>query len=173
MTIYNSISPYGDNVGARVDQLAAVASNVINGTNPSYALSDFIAVYPQFGPDIAGDYHVPEIILQTYIDLADTCVKQSRYRSYWKICMGFLVAHFANLFLQGTTDAGSSAARVLEAGRAQGLTTSESVDGVSVSTDYSTIAASLSGWAAWNLTIYGQQFATIAKMVGKGGMMIR
>jgi len=170
---YGSTSPYGQNVDARVDQLTAVASNVVSGTNPVYAISDFVSVYPQYGPDAEGNYLVPEMILQMYIDLASACVKQVRYRSYWALCMGFFVAHFANLFLQGTADIGSSAAQVLEAGRAQGLTTSESVDGVSVSTDYGTIAASLSGWAAWNLTVYGQQFASIGKMVGKGGMMVR
>ena len=29
------------------------------------------------------------------------------------------------------------------------------------------------GWAAWKLTTYGTQFATLARMVGKGGMYIR
>lgn len=169
----NTISPYGQNVDARVDQLTATASNVFSGTNPSYALSDFIVVYPQFGPNADGNYLVPTIILQMYVDLANACVKQVRYRSYWALCMGFFIAHFATLFLQGTASPGSSAAQVLEAGKAQGLTTSESVGDVSVSTDYGTIAASLSGWAAWNLTIFGQQFATIGKMVGMGGMYVR
>lgn len=168
-----SISPYGQNVDARVDQVTATASNIFSGTNPGYALSDFIAVYPQYGPDTNGNYLVPEIIMQMYIDLASACVNQARYRSTWALCMGFFVAHFVTLYLQGTASPGSSAAQVLEAGKAQGLTTSEGVDGVSVSTDYSTIAASLSGWAAWNLTVYGQQFATIGKMVGMGGMMVR
>ena len=168
-----SISPYGQNVDARVVAITATASNVLPGTNPSYAMSDFIAVYPQYGPDADDNYLVPTIILQMYIDLANACVKQARYRSYWPICMGFFLAHFATLYLQGTANSGSPAEQVIEAGRAQGLTTSESVDGVSVSTDYSTIAASLSGWAAWNLTGYGQQFATIAKMVGMGGMYVR
>lgn len=168
-----SISPYGQNTDAIVGQITATASNVLSGTNPTYVLSDFIAVYPQYGPGTDGDYLVPEIILQMYIDLANACVKQVRYRGYWALCMGFFIAHFATIWLQGTASPGSSAAQVLEAGRGQGLTTSESVDGVSVSTDYSTIAASLSGWAAFNLTVYGQQFATIGKMVGMGGMMVR
>ena len=168
-----TISPYGQNVDAEVAQIVATASNVFPGTNPSYALSDFIAMYPQYGPNADGDYLVPTLILQMYTDLANACVKQVRYRSSWALCMGFFIAHFATLYLQGIASPGSSAAQVLDAGRAQGLTTSESVDGVSVSTDYSTIAASLGNWAAWNLTVYGQQFATIGKMVGMGGMMVR
>jgi len=172
MTIYGSPSPYGENVDARVENLKAVASNIINGTNPSYAISDFVTTYPQFGPDVDDNYLVPVIVLQMYIDLADATVKQARYRSAWMVCMGFFVAHFVTIYLQSTSSPGSSAAQVIDAGKAQGLTTSESVDGVSVSTDYSVIAQSLGNWAAWNLTSYGQQFATIARMVGKGGMMV-
>lgn len=171
--IYGSISPYGENVDARVGQITATASNVFSGTNPSYALSDFFAMYPQYGPSTNGDYLIPTLILQMYIDLATACVNQARYRSYWALCMGFFVAHFATLYLQGTASPDSSAGQVLEAGRAHGLTTSESVGDVSVSTDYNTIAASLSGWAAFNLTVYGQQFASIGKLVGKGGMYVR
>jgi len=168
-----TISPYGQNTDAEVAQIVSTASNVLSGTNPSFALNDFIAMYPQYGPNSDGDYLVPILILQMYIDLANACVKQIRYRSYWALCMGFFIAHFATLYLQGIASPGSTAAQVIDAGRAQGLTTSESVDGVSVSTDYSIIASSLGSWAAWNLTSYGQQFATMARMVGKGGMMVR
>lgn len=166
-------SPYGQNTDARVEQITAVASNVFSGTNPSYAMSDFVAMYPQYGPDADDNYLIPTVILQMYIDLAHACVKQVRYKSYWALCMGFFIAHFVTLWLQGTASPGSLAGQVLEAGKAQGLVTSESVGDVSVSTDYSTLAASLSSWAAFNLTVYGQQFATIGKMVGMGGMMVR
>lgn len=171
--IGNTISPYGQNIDARVEQISASASNILPGTNPSYDSKDFFSMYPQFRTDANGDDLIPPIILQMYIDLASACVKQSRYRTAWAMCMGFFVAHFATMWLQGTVSPGSSAGQVLEAGKAQGLATSESVGDVSVSTDYSTIAVSLSSWAAWNLTIYGQQFATIGRMVGKGGMYVR
>lgn len=172
MADYNSINAYGQDVDAIVFNTIADASNVIQSSNPAYAISDFIAVYPQFGPDTNGNYIVPEVILQMYIDLASACVNATRYRSYWAVCMGFFVAHFCTLWVQGTADAGSPAGAVLEAGKAQGLVTSESVGDVSISTDYSLVAASLSGWAAWNITSYGMQFATIGKLVGKGGMFI-
>ncbi|TGE35880.1 DUF4054 domain-containing protein [Desulfosporosinus fructosivorans] len=171
--LYGNISPYGQNVDSRVDQLTAIASNVLSGTNPSYVLSDFLAMYPQFGQGADGNDIIPEIILQMYINLATACVKQTRYRSYWALCMGFFMAHFATIWLQGTASPGSTAGQVIEAGRAQGLVTSESVGDVSVSMDYTTIAASLSSWAAFNLTSYGQQFATIGKMVGMGGMYVK
>lgn len=168
----NTLPLPSDDVDVGVLTIVTNASNLRTGDNPSYTVEDFIAMYPQFGPNTNGVYLVSTVILQMYINLASASVKETRYHDAWTLCMGFFVAHFATLYLQGTTSPGSTAAQALDAGKAHGLTTSESVDGVSVSTDYSVIAQSLGGWAAWNLTIYGQQFATIAKMMGKGGMMI-
>ncbi|GAB6170554.1 hypothetical protein JCM15765_03870 [Paradesulfitobacterium aromaticivorans] len=155
-----------------VNSIVSNASNLRAGENPSYALGDFLSVYPQFGPDTNGNYVVPTTILQMFINLANASLQESRYHDAWALCMGYFVAHFATLWLQGTVNAGSSAAQVLAAGKAQGLDTSESVGDVSVSTDYSAIANDLNGWAAWKLTIYGTQLATIGKLVSRGGMMV-
>lgn len=156
--------------------VASIASNIKNGTNPAYTLTDFYAMYPAFAPrgtepDIT--YLMPEIILQMYIDLAHACIKEARWKAYWKIGMGFFIAHFATLYLQSVTDANSSAAQVIASGQAKGLTTSESAGDVSYSQDINAIAQDLDGWAAWKLTAFGQQLATFGKLVGKGGMYIR
>jgi hypothetical protein len=152
--------------------IIGIASNVRTGDNPLYLFTDFILVYPQFGPDVSNSYLIPEIIVQMYIDLAAVCIKETRWKAYWKIATGWFVAHFCTLYLQGMADPNSGAAAVLAAGQAKGLNTSESVGDVSVSMDYNTIGQDLEGWAAWKLTIYGQQLATIGKIVGKGGMYI-
>lgn len=148
------------------------ASNLKTGTNPPFTLADFFKLYPQFGPDKDNNYIVPEIITQMYLDLANSCVKESRWHSYWKVGMGFFIAHFCTLYLQGVADPNSGAAAVLDAGKAKGLDTSISIGDVSVSTDYSVIASGIEGWAGWKLTTYGQQLATIGRLVGKGGMYI-
>lgn len=148
------------------------ASNIKTGLNPPFTLEDFFSVYPQYGPRKDNSYIVPEIVMDMYLKLADASVKESRWHTYWKTGMCFFIAHFCTLYLQGVADASSDAAAILDAGKAKGLDTSVSVGGVSVSTDYSTIANDLNGWAAWKLTIYGQQLATIAKMISKGGMYI-
>ena len=181
----SSISPYGQNVDAAVNQIKTAASNIVGGENPAYTVADFIEAYPGFGPGagpqlgivfmsvyLNPDYLVPLAILQMYINLANACIKKARYHTAWQICMGFFVAHFATLYLEGMAAAGSPAGKVLEAGKARGLRTSESVGDVSASYDYNAIGQDLDGWAAWKLTVYGQQLATIGKMVGKGGMMI-
>lgn len=155
-----------------VQQIISNASNIITGTNPPYTVADFVSLYPQFGPDTNENYVVPEPILQMFIDLANACIMQARYQGSWQLCMGFFVAHWATLWLQSSADAGSTAAKVIAQGEAKGLRVSKSVGPVSTSIDYNAVAQDLDGWAAWKLTTYGQQMATIAKLFGKGGIMI-
>ncbi|WP_289141545.1 DUF4054 domain-containing protein [uncultured Brevibacillus sp.] len=150
-----------------VNGIVGAASNIRTGSNPPFTFDDFIEIYPQFGPDV-----MPQPIVQMYIDLANASIREARWCSYWKVAMGWFIAHFCTLYLQGTADPDSGAAGVLKAGLTRGLTTSKSVGDVSVSTDYSLVAQDLDGWAAWKLTTYGQQLATIGRIVGKGGMYV-
>lgn len=148
------------------------ASNVRSGTNPPFLVSDFLKIYPQFEADSEGNEILPTEIIQMYLDLAHASISEIRWRSSWKIAMGWFIAHFCSLHLQGMADPAGGAAGVIAAGEAKGLTTSKSVGPVSVSVDYSMAASDLDGWAAWKLTIYGQQLATLGRLVGKGGMFV-
>jgi hypothetical protein len=148
------------------------ASNLKTGTNPPFTLDDFYLIYPQFGKDSNANYVVPQIIVQMYLDLANSCINETRWHSYWKVGMSFFIAHFCTLYLQGTANPESGAAGVLKAGQAQGLQSSVSVGDVSISTDYSIIASGIDGWAGWKLTSYGQQLASIGRLLGKGGMYV-
>lgn len=60
-------------------------------------------------------------------------------------------------------------AEIAAQGLAGGIQTSKSVGDVSVS--YQVLTA-LESWGAWNLTTYGQQLATMAKVIGSGPMVI-
>lgn len=148
------------------------ASNIKTGSNPAFSFSEFIGVYPQFGPGLDNAAVIPQAIVETFLALADASIKEARWHASWKIAMGWFVAHFCTLYLQGMAAAGSPAAMVIESGKSAGLNTSESVGDVSVSIDYNSIAQDLDGWAAWKLTIYGQQLASMGKLIGKGGMYI-
>lgn len=141
------------------------ASNLLWGENPSYASSDFLAFYPQF--DI-----VPELTIQLYMALANAAIREARYHAYWPLCMHLFIAHFLQIHLDASTPIGAPAAQVVEAGRARGLRTSTEVGDVSTNINFDPIVQSLGGWASWKLTMYGIQFATIAKIVGKGNMMV-
>jgi hypothetical protein len=112
-------------------------------------------------------------ILQMYLTLAMAIVNQARYKSFWQPAMGFFIAHFVTLYMMSMTPAGAVAQQVVAAGEARGLQTSKGVGDISKSTDYAVVAKGIDLWAAYHLTIHGQMFASMAKMVGMGGMYVR
>ena len=133
----------------------------------SYTLEDLKAVYPQFEGD-----GVPDSVLEMYLELAHETIQKTRWRSYWKLAMVLFVAHFVTLWAMGVTDGATSAAELASAGGNQGVVSSKSAGGVSISRDFSLTNQGLTDWAGWNQTKYGTQLATLAKLVGKGGMQI-
>lgn len=153
-------------------QVINSASNIKTGDNPTFTLEDFYTQYNQFGPNTNNEFIVPEVVMQMYLNLADASIKKARWHSSWELAMGWFIAHFLTLYVQGMADANSGAAGILKAGQARGLNTSKSVGDVSVSTDYSLIASGVDGWANWMSTPYGTQLATIGKFMGKGGICV-
>lgn len=71
--------------------------------------------------------------------------------------------------IQALVASNPNGAQIAAAGLAGGIQTSKGVGDVSVS--YSALTA-LDSWAAWGLTTYGQQLATMARIVGSGPMVI-
>lgn len=144
----------------------ANSSNIKAGTNPPFVLDDFFNMYPQFGDENV----IPSAMVQMYIDMANNSINQRRWQGYWQIAMGWFVAHFCTMYIRTMADPAGGASAVSAAGQPIGLNTSESVGDVSVSIDYS--MGSVDGWGSWNTTAFGQQLATIGKLVGKGGMYV-
>ena len=85
--------------------------------------------------------------------------------------MTLFVAHYLTLYLQTTNglNENSPVSQVLANSYAAGLTASKSAGSLSKSYDYGSVNDDFAGWGAWKLTAFGQQFATMAKLVGKGG----
>lgn len=67
------------------------------------------------------------------------------------------------------TSAQLNGAQIAAQGLAGGIQTSKSVGDVSVS--YQPLTA-LEDWGQWNLTTYGQQLATMARVIGSGPMVV-
>lgn len=145
-------------------------SNLRTGSNPPYAVSDFLSFYPQFGTDSSGNYIVPETVIQNFVNMASASIQQTRWRSWWTFGMATFIAHFCTLYLETMADPNSGAAAVFEAGRAQGVVSNEDVGDVSYSADVN--IGAVDGWANWNSTSFGRQFAARARIVGKGGMYV-
>ncbi len=138
--------------------------------NPPFTAENFLGFYPQFRTLI------PDAVLSEFIERANATVKEQQWGTNWKDGMRNYIAHFATLWLMktGGTDAcgGVTAQGVIAGAAPRGFQTSKSVGDVSVSTDYSRIEGALGSWQGWGLTLYGEEFARYAKLVGMGGLYV-
>lgn len=144
----------------------AIASNIRDGDNPEYTISDFRKIMPGFSESI-----IPDEQLQYFIDMANNVVKESRWHGMWKEGMRLYIAHHVTLYL-GTPREGATKTQLSAASKVPGTVTNKAVGAVSVGYDATQATSDLTGWAAYKLTTYGTQFATLAKLYGKGGMFI-
>lgn len=146
----------------------AVASNIVDGDNPAFTCDDFRTLMPAFTEEIISDE-----ILTHFIDMANASIKEARWMGLWKEGMRLFIAHFVTLYIEAPEE-GATRQQLVSAGRLQGNVTSKSVGSVSVGYDNAGQATQdLDGWAAWKLTVYGVQFASLARMMGKGSMYVR
>lgn len=145
--------------------IVSQASNIKKEEHPEYTKETFLLLYPQFRGVL------PDAALDMYVDLGLSCVNYKRFNRMWKAAIGLFIAHFCTLYLQSMQPEGTDASQVLAAASSAGMVTSESADGVSYSRDGSALN-DLNGWAAFKMTTFGVQFATMAKLVGRGGMYV-
>ena len=147
--------------------IIAEASNVRGGGNPTdYTLNTFLSEYPQF------DSVDNEVVLQAWFNLAYASLSYNRYRDLWHTCMGLFIAHWLTLFLQTKSNADDPIRNIVNAGLAKGVQTSKSAGDLSVSYDFSAVANDFEGWGTYKLTLFGQQFITLARLACKGGMVV-
>lgn len=160
--------------GADVFGIIAGASNIRRGNNPPYTSEDFLAVYPQFGKkDENGAQIIPQTVMDAYVNLAHASLSIARYRAVWKTVMGLFIAHWLTLYLQSLSSADEPIGKIVSAGLAKGLQSSKSAGDLSVSYDFSFLnGTDFDGWGTYKLTAFGQQFATIARLYGMGGMVV-
>ena len=140
------------------------------GANPSMTISQNTIIAGTFILDVFTKPLVPAMVLQAYINLATASIQSVRWFEMWPLAMDLYIAHYCTLFLRAFAQGpGSTASQVAAAGFAIGVQTSKSAGDVSVG---SSVIGGLEDWGSYQLTIYGQQFATFAKSIGSGGMLI-
>jgi hypothetical protein len=164
-----SVGPYGNNIDALVQQIKSSAANIQTGANPAYGVSDFLNIFPQFGPEVNDNY---QDIIQMFIDMANSSLQYGRWQSKWKYGMSLYVAHFYTLYLETQAGFNQTLGQVVASASAQFPKSSKSVGDVSVSYDVNSITSDLPGWGAWKSTTFGIQFASIARLLGRGGMYV-
>lgn len=150
-------------------EIISIASNIksVEG-NPHYTKEQFLAIFPQFSGK------VPDSVMQFYINLANSSLSYSRWGDSWEMGMALYIAHYLTLYIQATNGLSSDSpiSQVISNSLAMGLTASKSAGSLSKSYDYGSINDDFMGWGDLKLTLFGQQFATKAKLVGKGGSLI-
>ena len=153
---------------SRLFGLVAKASNIVEGVNPPYTIEDFRTVMPQFTSDVISD-----AVLSMYVELANNVVQEARWHSYWKEGMRLFISHFSSLYVLSAASAEDpEQSSIASLSAVRGIVSNKKVDQISVSYDLSVINEDLAGWGAWKETVYGEQFATLARMLAKGGMYI-
>jgi hypothetical protein len=119
---------------------------------------------------------IPYPFLLAIVNLASASLVQARWQEMWPLAMGLYIAHYCTLY--GYTDlppggsyTGIAPYQVALQGYATGILASKAAGDLSVS--YMTLSGfGLNNWGAFNLTSYGQQLATLAKVVGTGPMFL-
>ena len=156
--------------GSRKEAIAAArkatASNLRPAVYPEFSSEDFLTLYPQFREI------VPEAVVDMYVEQAVKCIQQNRWKAQWKSGMCLYIAHWLTLWLWSNSPEGSPAAVVANNGMSHGSISSKSVDGVNVSYGQTTAANGLNGWGSYKDTLFGQQFLTMGRIVGHGGMYV-
>lgn len=144
---------------------------VITTDNPAYTLQDFKSTFPVF-PVGSGTGDIPEAVFNLFLGMANKAIKYDRYPGSWKYLMGLYIAHFLTLYLK--TQEGNADAKAALAGALPiGLASSKSVDGLSISYDFTWAAdGDYSGYGTWKQTLYGQQLITLTKPFGHVGMWV-
>jgi hypothetical protein len=117
---------------------------------------------------------IPFAVMQAYLALASSSLQQARWQEEWMVAMGLFIAHYVTLYARtdgGTQDTtgNTTAAAAAAQGMASGIMVSKAVGDVSAS--YAQLT-SFEDWGAWNLTLYGQQLITMARLVGAGPMLL-
>lgn len=175
MDFYNML---GSNFNALMFmESPAGVSNIVLTDNPPFTKEDFTGVFPNFpvgseNADEQGNY-IPNEAFTLFLLMANKAIKYDRFKSQWKYMMCLYVAHMMVLYMQMIQNPNDdSMANVLRNALPTGISTSKSVDGLSISYDLMGLESDFSGYGTWKLTKYGQQLITLSRIYGKPGMWV-
>lgn len=146
----------------------STASNIRGGGDEPITLEEVLAVYPQFSTEA-----LPADFLEMILEAANAAIQSARWHTRRKLAVCLYVAHFATLYLKTLVDPSASPTSIARKGDGNGNVSSKSVGGVSVSYGSAEGSADLTGYGNWKDTVFGQQLATMAKLVGAGMMVVR
>lgn len=158
-----------------ISRLKGIASGIVDGSVGAYTKDMFIEDYPPFKNKTTGECLVPSSMLNTFLSMCNDIVSPDRWGETWRMAAGLFVAHYSTLYLktiQNAPEGSTNMASASASGQMFGVVTSASLGDASVSYDTSAATNLTTNWGQWNLTAYGQQYASLAKMMCMGGCWI-
>lgn len=112
---------------------------------------------------------IPVAVLNVFINLASASVMQARWQDSWLLGMALFVAHYATLWLRSDGLPAVNGEMAAQQAMRTGIQVSKTVG--DTTTSYQPVQG-IEDWGAWNTTLYGMQFATTARVIGSGSMLI-
>lgn len=143
------------------------------GEQGNYSAEDFAEDYPEFYTLADGVYTpmLPAAMLERFVESANAAVIPSRWGSDWRLAVGLYTAHLVALRMQTYADGSTPGAAASNSANV-GTVKSASMGDTSISYDNAATNAGTEKWGAWNLTKYGSQLATMARMLGIAGTYV-
>ena len=174
------MTPYMDPMIPVFENAKKVAANIPEvGERGNYTSDMFTADFPQFfrKTEVEGEQPtytplLPQTMLTSFIDMANTSIIPSRWGEQWRYASGLYVAHYSAMYLKTYADGSPSAQVVASKSAQKGNVASAKMGDTTVSYDNGAINAGTEKWGTWNATQYGAQLATMARMIGIGGMYV-
>lgn len=111
-------------------------------------LTGFYEIFPEFEDVVA----YPGSVVQFWIDFSNKMINSDAWKTLTPNGQALLAAHMISLSAMN--------------GQIQGLDTGQNADGLSYSTDVSSIA--IAGAGHYNQTLYGNQYKMLIRIVGAG-----
>lgn len=159
-----------------IQRLKSLASGIVDGQLGAYTEAMFLEDYPPFKNKTTGECFVPSTMMNTFLAMGNDIVSPDRWGESWRLAVGLFVAHYATLYLktiQSNPEGSVNIAGATASGQMFGIVNSASLGDASVSYDTSAATQLTSNWGQWNLTAYGQQYASLAKMMCMGGCYVQ
>lgn len=160
---------------AHIRELRATASGIVDGQQGAYTEAMFLEDHPPFKNKTTGTNFVPSSVMTTFLNMCNDIVSPDRWGESWRYAAGLFVAHYATLYLQTIQNSPEGSTRMDQAsasGQMFGVVNSASLGDASVSYDTSIATNLTTNWGQWNLTAYGQQYASLAKMMCSCGCYV-
>jgi hypothetical protein len=162
-------------INPEIERIKALASNIVEGVEGAYTIAMFYQDYPQFKKVNTETGFVPDSIMNVFIKMANSTVSPDRWGEAWRLGAGLFVAHYVTMYLRqnkGNTDGSATASQAADSGALLGIVSSASLGDASVSYDTSSATQATQNWGQWNLTTYGQQYASLARVFVIGGSYV-